>query len=101
MSKVRYEQARTDNPVWGAAEFAKAERASDVLGELFGAEQAAAMLKPKRGRPVAAARKELVSVRYDAEVLAAFRASGPGWQARLNAALSDWLKTHKPEDVAA
>ena len=101
MSKVRPEQARTDNPVWGAAEFAKAERASDVLGELFGAEQAAAMLKPKRGRPVAAARKELVSVRYDAEVLAAFRASGPGWQARLNAALSDWLKTHKPEDVAA
>lgn len=101
MSKVRSEQMSTDNPEWGATEFAKARPAGDVLGELFGSEPAAAMLKPKRGRPVAAARKELVSVRYDAEVLAAFRASGPGWQARLNAALADWLKTHKPEDATA
>jgi uncharacterized protein (DUF4415 family) len=40
--------------------------------------------------------KELVAVRYSAEVLAAFRASGAGWQTRMDAALKDWLKTHVP-----
>lgn len=40
-----------------------------------------------------------VTIRYDAEVLAAFRATGPGWQARMNAALVDWLKTHTPDEL--
>jgi len=38
--------------------------------------------------------KEQVSVRYSPEVLAAFRATGPGWQTRMDAALREWLKTH-------
>ena len=50
----------------------------------------------KRGRPVSASAKEQVSVRYDREVLAAFRRSGPGWQTRMNEALKDWLRTHSP-----
>ncbi|MBI5140560.1 MAG: BrnA antitoxin family protein [Nitrospirae bacterium] len=29
-------------------------------------------------------------------MLAAFRAAGPGWQTRINAALRDWLKSHSP-----
>lgn len=41
-------------------------------------------------------KKELVAVRYSPDVLAAFRASGPGWQTRMDAALRDWLKTHSP-----
>lgn len=39
------------------------------------------------GRPKAANAKRLVSLRLDADVLAHFRASGPGWQSRINAAL--------------
>ncbi len=50
----------------------------------------------KRGRPFSASAKEQVSVRYDREVLAAFRRSGPGWQTRMNEALKDWLRTHSP-----
>lgn len=50
----------------------------------------------KRGRPVSTSTKEQVSVRYDREVLAAFRRSGPGWQTRMNEALKDWLRTHSP-----
>lgn len=50
----------------------------------------------KRGRPVGSGNKEQVSVRFDQDVLAAFRAAGPGWQTRMNAALKDWLKTHSP-----
>jgi uncharacterized protein (DUF4415 family) len=39
------------------------------------------------GRPRLANPKQQVSVRLDADVLAKLRASGPGWQGRMNAAL--------------
>jgi len=39
------------------------------------------------GRPRKAAPKEAVSLRLDPEVLKHFRATGPGWQSRINAAL--------------
>ena len=38
--------------------------------------------------------KEHVAIRFDTDVLAAFRATGKGWQTRINAALKDWLKDH-------
>ena len=44
------------------------------------------VLKP-RGRPRAASTKEPVKIRLDADVLAALRASGDGWQTRINDAL--------------
>ena len=47
----------------------------------------------KRGRPPGSL-KTATTIRFDDEVLAAFRAGGPGWQTRMNAALKDWLKTH-------
>lgn len=46
----------------------------------------------KRGRPRADVRKVQLTVRYDAEVVEAFRATGKGWQGRMNEALKDWLK---------
>ncbi len=49
-----------------------------------------------RGRPAGSANKEQVTIRFDTDVLAAFRSAGPGWQTRMNAALRDWLKTHSP-----
>jgi hypothetical protein len=39
--------------------------------------------------------KEQVAIRFDPEVLAAFRADGPGWQTRMNKALKEWLVEHK------
>ena len=50
--------------------------------------------RAKRGRPAGSGNKEQVAIRLDNDVLAAFRASGAGWQTRMNAALRDWLKTH-------
>ena len=35
--------------------------------------------------------KEQVAIRLDQDVLGAFRAGGPGWQTRVNAALKEWL----------
>jgi uncharacterized protein (DUF4415 family) len=39
------------------------------------------------GRPKGSGKKELVTLRLDREVLEHFRASGPGWQTRVNEAL--------------
>ncbi|RZI25544.1 hypothetical protein EUX53_08595 [Pseudomonas orientalis] len=75
--------------------------ASEVPVGLFGKAQAKEMLKPKRGRPKSIATKEHVNVRFDADVLERFRASGPGWQMRMNAALADWLKTHTSDELKA
>ena len=40
----------------------------------------------RRGRPPGSAKQE-VSLRLDKDVLERFRADGPGWQSRMNAAL--------------
>lgn len=50
----------------------------------------------QRGRPTRHINKEKVTIRLSPEVVAAFRASGKGWQTRLDTALKDWLKTHSP-----
>lgn len=36
------------------------------------------------------------TIRFDADVLAALKATGKGWQTRVNAAMREWLKTHSP-----
>jgi uncharacterized protein (DUF4415 family) len=43
--------------------------------------------EPVRGRPKAENPKTLISLRLDPDVIAHFRASGPGWQGRINDAL--------------
>ncbi|PQV50986.1 BrnA antitoxin family protein [Paraburkholderia sp. BL21I4N1] len=48
-----------------------------------------------RGRPRLESPKVLLSVRYDADVVEAFKATGDGWQTRMNDALRDWLKEHQ------
>ena len=40
--------------------------------------------------------KEQVAVRYSPDVLAYFRATGRGWQTRMNDALREWIKAHSP-----
>ncbi len=40
--------------------------------------------------------KERITIRLSPEVVQTFRATGDGWQTRMDAALQDWLKTHSP-----
>ena len=49
--------------------------------------------RKQRGRPVGSD-KESTTIRFDRDILEAFRAGGPGWQTRMNAALRDWLRNH-------
>ena len=48
-------------------------------------------MKALRGRPKSASRKQLVSVRYSPEVIEYFRATGEGWQARMDGVLRNYV----------
>jgi uncharacterized protein (DUF4415 family) len=50
-------------------------------------ELVARQLRHQRSRPKAAVIKEQVTLRIDRDVLEKFRATGPGWQSRINKAL--------------
>jgi uncharacterized protein (DUF4415 family) len=69
-----------DNPEWTEADFAKAK-----TGDFIPAHILAAFPKT-RGRPKGS-NKQLVSLRIDIDILERFRASGAGWQSRINEAL--------------
>lgn len=77
------------NPEWLAEDFQHARSAADVLPEIMGKEHAHALLT--RGRPKSRNPKVALTIRYDAEIVESFRATGPGWQTRMNAALREWL----------
>ena len=75
-----------DNPAWGAKEFAAAKPAADVLPSAV-----AKSLGVRRRGPQATPTKEAVSIRLDRDVLDTLRATGPGWQGRVNDALRQAL----------
>lgn len=70
-----------DAPEWTDEMF---ERADLYIGETL----------IRRGRPKAETPKQAINIRLSPEVLARFRATGKGWQTRIDAALKDWLATH-------
>jgi uncharacterized protein (DUF4415 family) len=56
-----------------------------------------ATLRRKLGErgPQKAPTKERITIRLSRDVVERFRATGDGWQTRVDAALQDWLKKHK------
>jgi uncharacterized protein (DUF4415 family) len=44
----------------------------------------------------ASAQQERVTIQLSRDIVEKFRATGKGWQTRLDAALRDWLQTHSP-----
>ena len=48
-----------------------------------------------RGRPKLQNPKISLTVRYDADVVDAFKATGDGWQTRMNDALREWLSQRR------
>lgn len=80
-----------DSPEPTDEEWAHARPAREVLIEDFGEEAAAELLKPKRG-PQKAPCKIPICIRLSAEVIEHFKADGPGWQSRIDAALKEWIK---------
>lgn len=83
-----------DAPEATADWFQRARPAADVLPELLGREAAGELLSRRRGRPPSSNPKEHLNIRLDADVVAAFKRTGSGWQTRINEALRDWLERH-------
>ena len=80
-----------ENPEWTDEDFARAKRFADLPKTL----QA-----KLRGRPKAAVTKERITIRLSPDVVETFRATGDGWQTRMDIALRDWLQTHSPAHLA-
>lgn len=77
-----------ENPEWTRADFDRARPISDFP-------TLAAAFPKTRGRPVGstkAIRKEQIALRVDADVLAQYKASGRGWQTRMNDVLRAGVK---------
>lgn len=50
----------------------------------------------RRGRPAGSGKKTQVTLRISKEVLEFFRATGPGWQTRMDAALKGYVDSRRP-----
>lgn len=48
----------------------------------------------RRGRPLGSGTKTQVTLRLDVDVVDKFRATGEGWQTRINDVLKSWVDTH-------
>jgi uncharacterized protein (DUF4415 family) len=70
------------NPEWTDAMFAQAKRLDDLPARLQ-----AKLRTP--GRPKAEVTKERISIRLSPDVLAVLRATGPGWQTRVDTILRE------------
>jgi uncharacterized protein (DUF4415 family)/uncharacterized DUF497 family protein len=79
------EMTDEDAPELTDAELAEMRPAVEVLPADF----YAVVTKRPRGRPKADRTKVPVTLRLDRDVVEAFRAKGPGWQTRMNAALRE------------
>jgi uncharacterized protein (DUF4415 family) len=73
-----------DAPELTPEALASARRGRDVLPP-----EVLTQFKRPRGRPASANPKAHVSLRLDRDVLEAFRATGAGWQGRVNDILRD------------
>jgi uncharacterized protein (DUF4415 family) len=79
----------SDNPEWTKKDFANAKAARDVLPPAFF--EALARKRGQRG-PQKGPTKIAISIRLSKDVIDAFKADGPGWQARMDEALRAAVK---------
>lgn len=71
-----------------------AAQADQDARPLTDAEWEEARPRLRRGRPAGSGSKTQVTLRIDSAVLEVFKASGAGWQTRINEALKAWVKHH-------
>lgn len=57
----------------------------------------ATVRRPGQRGPGKRAKKVLLSVRYSPEVVEYFKATGEGWQTRMDEALKEWVASHHRE----
>jgi uncharacterized protein (DUF4415 family) len=78
-----------DNPDWTRKDFAKSRRGEELPPEIL------SQFKNRPGRPKLENPKQPVKLPLDSDVVTALRATGPGWQTRINEMLRANLKGGK------
>lgn len=71
-----------ENPEWTTEDFARAVGSENLPPEVL-----AAFPKTRVRGPQRTTTKRPISLRVDADILESYRATGPGWQGRMNDAL--------------
>jgi len=84
-----------ENPEWTAEEIRRARPLLDVLPAA--AVEALRRYQGQRG-PQKSPTKVMITLRVDRDVVAAYRATGAGWQTRANEALRVYAKRFGPAD---
>jgi len=85
-----YEAAHgEDIPEWTDEDFARARPTREAFSEIV---EAFEKMRGQRG-PQKAPTKERIGLRLDRDVVAHFRATGPGWQSRINEVLAKHVKS--------
>lgn len=77
-----------DAPEWSQAQF---DRAAIAVGEKI-VSPAQGTVKRPRGRPKKPDAKVHIHIRLSPHVLGHFRATGPGWQTRIDEVLRHWVE---------
>ncbi len=91
------QKRENENPEWTREDFKKARPAGEVLAQFFGEERTANFLEENRkqlGRPKKQEKAKPISIRLDPVVEKTFRATGAGWQSRINQVLKEWAHNH-------
>ena len=70
-----------DNSKWSKEDFRNAKPFAETLPDL------AESIRRARGRPALVNPKKQITLRLDSDVIARFRADGPGWQSHINEVL--------------
>ena len=83
------EMIDAENPEWTREDFASAVPFSQLPESL---QTKLRSLKKPRG-PQKAPTKEVVTIRLSRDVVERLRATGPGWQTRVDTALRQWIET--------
>lgn len=86
--KPKLELMEAENPEWTAAEAKNAVPFSGLPNSLqakLSSRTRGVQLSPTKSR---------ITIRLSPSVVDSFKATGTGWQTRIDAALQDWLKTH-------
>lgn len=83
------EMIDAENPEWTREDFANSVPFSQLPESL---QTKLRSLKKPRG-PQKAPTKEVVTIRLSRDVVERLRATGPGWQTRVDTALRQWIET--------
>jgi uncharacterized protein (DUF4415 family) len=92
MKKVRNEATDNENPELTEAFFKRAKKGEVFLRERYGAKADSLLRSP--GRPRTDHPKPKITIRLDPQVLEAYKATGKGWQTRMQEILS----AHAPKN---